>query len=283
MITGNASLKVNGKTPSEEERQGMNMQQDEGPDQALLLILFPLGLLAGIGLWLSQRLTPAGIAGIVAIVAAMLQLALGFPLENIQPCGGDPATEFGVSRASTTSNMGQLQQPAEPTFAGVPRAHRSSPPSDGLNLTLVQLEGTAPELEPAAPTEDQVPLELESGQDPEDTEIFAGEVTVHTIDETDAIELHLVQPELNGSGMEETVFSVTEDFGEMNDMMGDAMGDMMMSQAFEKKVEPFFWISNLVALVGAVLCFVVANQIKPTSVPQPSTSTPASETSNSQP
>ena len=86
MVTGNTSVTMNGKTPTDEEQAEMEEDGTDGPNQALLLILFPIALVVGIAMSFSN-LRAAGIAGIVAFAVAMLQMAIGFPLFDIGPPG----------------------------------------------------------------------------------------------------------------------------------------------------------------------------------------------------
>nr|AIF04110.1 hypothetical protein [uncultured marine group II/III euryarchaeote KM3_170_G02] len=86
MVTGNTSVTMNGKTPTDEEQAEMEEDGTDGPNQALLLILFPIALVVGIAMSFSN-LQAAGIAGIVAFAVAMLQMAIGFPLFDIGPPG----------------------------------------------------------------------------------------------------------------------------------------------------------------------------------------------------
>ena len=86
MVTGNTSVTMNGKTPTDEEQAEMEEDGTDGPNQALLLILFPIALVVGIAMSFSN-LHAAGIAGIVAFAVAMLQMAIGFPLFDIGPPG----------------------------------------------------------------------------------------------------------------------------------------------------------------------------------------------------
>ena len=82
MVTGNTSVTMNGKTPTDEEQAGMGEDDSKGPKKALLLILFPIALVVGIAMSFSN-LQAAGIAGIVAFAVAILQMAIGFPLFDI--------------------------------------------------------------------------------------------------------------------------------------------------------------------------------------------------------
>ena len=82
MVTGNTSVTMNGKTPTDEEQAEMEEDGGEGPKKQLLLILFPIALVVGIAMSFSN-LQAAGIAGIVAFAVAILQMAIGFPLHDI--------------------------------------------------------------------------------------------------------------------------------------------------------------------------------------------------------
>lgn len=85
MITGGTSVTENGKAPSAAERAEMEQDKD-GPSPAVVLAIFPIALVVGIGLCFSN-LKGAGIAGFVAFGSAILQMAIGFPVHNVGPPG----------------------------------------------------------------------------------------------------------------------------------------------------------------------------------------------------
>lgn len=185
MITGGTSITVDGKSPSDVERKEIEKDDEGGPDQAMLLILFPIALVVGIAMSFSN-LQAAGIAGIVAFAIAILQMAIGFPLHDV---------EFG-------------------------------PPGMASNTVLSQ---------------------------------------------PDALVRPVVfQPDMDKEAFQKGMEEFGDQMGEVGGMI-EGMDDIqkgagaMLEQVFDKKTEPFFWLSSLASLVGAVLCFVAINQATATA------------------